>query len=735
MTPYLCHSVIHSLAAVVLAAAILQASQHQAAAAETKPSVKITVDKTAIGFGQSIELKATAVLPNGKPAAGWTILPYVNGQRWGSHEIADANGKAVFHIPFPRVGLQVMTASVLDLTDDPSHWLWSKNLKDNQSITLLRSFTIKGTPKQSVMLAAADDNAVVKINGQTVMPNCSMTLKPLSLPDHLLKSGVNTIEVSANNGVGPAGFLFRLDVQTDQGNQLVVSDNSWTAQETNGAVEPVSDLGSVSAGYLQIPAWPGMADRSQVFTRTVMGPNQPVSNAITIDVKNRKLQMPPKDPNHLIVMQWENWYGRTMYRWDTAQAVPLMGFYETADENVMRQHIIWMIEAGTDIIQCDMSNNIWEAKDWDDRSSNANELLFVNQLMMETLAKMRDEGITVPKFMILSGTNWTENGLKVINQQLNALYQLYINNTRFSDLYYRLDGKPLVLLLDLGGKFYPQAKQIDNRWNIRFASVNMEMNEDQRNKGFWSWMDNEATSVLGPDGKPESITVPIGSFTNGGGWLHPTAHARRGGATFVEAWQTVIKDQPQHIFIHQFQEFAGQPEGQGYDENHNRYVDSYSVDLSDDLEPTSLTKSAYRGNGGWGYFYLNLNKALVSMLREKSPETTVVVVAKPDRRHEVSGNSMELQWRSVGKPFAEGVSVAIDGKVVQTGLKEQSTSLDITKLKAGLHTITITAPGAVQRYRLSWTEDSLPLQQLEPTTVTMEFIKTAAPKEKIPNAR
>ena len=722
-------------AIVMLAAVILQASQHLAVAATAKPVVKITTNKTTIGLGQSIEMRATASLPNGKPAVGWTILPYVNGQRWGAHEIADANGKAVFHIPLPRVGQQVVTASVLDLSDDPSHWLWTKKLSDNQAITLQHRFTIKGTPSKSVMLAAADDKAVVKINGQTVMADCSMSLKQLVLPDHLLKSGANTIEVSANNGLGPAGFLFRLNVETDMGKQLVVSDSSWMAQDAGGVMGPVSDLGSVIAGYLQIPAWPGMADRKQVFTRTVMDPKQPVSNAITIDVRNRKLQMPPKDPKHLIVMQWENWYSHTMYRWDTAQAVPLMGFYETADENVMRQHIIWMMEAGTDIIQCDMSNNIWEAKDWDDRSGTANELLFVNQLMMETLAKMKDEGIDVPKFMILSGTNWTDNGLKVINQQLNALYQHYINNPRFSDLYYRLDGKPLVLLLDLVGKFYPQASQIDNRWNVRFASVNMELNAEQRHQGFWSWMDNEATSVLGPDGKPEAITVPVGSFTNGGGWLHPTAHARRGGATFVEAWQTVMKDRPQHIFIHQFQEFAGQLEGQGYDENHNRYVDSYSVDLSDDLEPTSLTKSAYRGNGGWGYFYLNLNKALVSMLREKSPETTVIVVAKPDRRHEVSGNSMELQWRSVGKPLAEGVTAAIDGRVVKTGLKEQSASLDITKLKPGVHTITLTAPGAKQRYRLLWNDDSLPQSKLEPTSVTMEFIKTAEPKETKTNAR
>ena len=286
----------------------------------------------------------------------------------------------------------------------------------------------------------------------------------------------------------------------------------------------------------------------------------------------------------------------------------------------------------------------------------------------------------------------------------------------------RLDGKPVVLLLDLPGKYYAERANLDNRWNIRFASVNMETNVDQRNKGFWSWMDNEATSVPGPDGKPEAITASIGCF-NSGGWLDPGSHGRRGGATFVEDWQTVMRDKPQHIFIHQFQEFAGQPEGQGYGPNKDRYVDSYSVDLSDDVEPVSLTTPAYRGKGGWGYFYLNLNKALVDLLRQKTLETSVLVVAKPDRRHEVTGDSMELEWRTVGKSLADGVTIAIDGKVVATSVKEPSLKVDISKLKPGLHTITLTAPGAMQRYRLAWDDDSLPLAQLEPATVSMEFLR------------
>ncbi len=701
-----------------------------------QPSVKIAVNKRSTGMGQGIELYAKATLPDGKPAVGWTILPYVNGQRWGAHEIADKAGKAVFQIPLPRVGQQIVTASVLPSVKDVSQWIWAFTTSDQQVLTLRRSFQIKGKPTGAQIWLAVDDIAKLSINGKPVGDWAGwLGDKMKRVPAGILVSGENKIEATATNGSGPAGFLFRMEVATDLGTVSVGSDSSWTAQQEGKPIEPVEETGAPKVVQPALDQWPIDAHLAQMYTSTVMAPDQPVSNQIIVDVKFRKLQAPPKNPKSLVVMQYEEWFSPTIYNWGTAQAVPLMGFYRCSDENVLRQHIIWMIEAGTDIIQCDMSNNIWFTDDWNNVSGIVRELLFINELMMETLAKMRDEGIDVPKFMILSGVSWTPNGLQVVNHQLNALYQLYINNPRYGDIYYKLDGKPVVLLLDLPGRFHPQLKDIDNRWNIRFASVNMETNVEQREKGFWSWMDNEATSVPGPDGKPESITASVGCF-NGGGWKDPGSRGRRGGATLVEDWQAVLRDRPKHVFIHQFQEFAGQLESQGRGPNRDIFGDSYSVDLSDDIEPTSLTKTAYRGNGGWGYFYLNLNKALMDMLRQKTPETTVLVVAKPDRRHEVSGNSMELQWRSVGKSLADGVTVVLDGKVVKSGLMEQSTILDISKLKPGLHTITLTAPGAMQRYRLSWTDDSLPLSSLEPSTVIMEFIKTQPGlKEKSTNAQ
>lgn len=57
-------------------------------------------------------------------------------------------------------------------------------------------------------------------------------------------------------------------------------------------------------------------------------------------------------------------------------------------------------------------------------------------------------------------------------------------------------------------------------------------------------------------------------------------------------------------------------------------MDSYSVEYSDDYEPVSLTAPGFRGdNGGWGFYYLNLTRALVEIYNGQADDVTVMAVA------------------------------------------------------------------------------------------------------------
>ena len=82
-------------------------------------------------------------------------------------------------------------------------------------------------------------------------------------------------------------------------------------------------------------------------------------------------------------------------------------------------------------------------------------------------------------------------------------------------------------------------------------------------------------------------------FFAGGGWLAPDAYGHRNGWTYVESFRGALEHRPRFIQLHQFNEFAGQPEGQGYGADHNTYVDSYSAELSDGADSADVWESSW----------------------------------------------------------------------------------------------------------------------------------------------
>jgi hypothetical protein len=225
-------------------------------------------------------------------------------------------------------------------------------------------------------------------------------------------------------------------------------------------------------------------------------------------------------------------------------------------------------------------------------------------------------------------------------------------------------------------------------------------------------------SVTLKDGRPEGMTVCVGSF-GPGGWLAPDARGRRNGATFVEDWRHALSVRPAFLQVHQFQEFAGQPEGQPVCPP-AVYVDVYSPPLSDDLEPTSLTAPAYRGSGGWGYFYLNLLRALVDLYRQPQPQTTVVAISQPLRSEVVTGDRLAVRWVAAGVP-ATAFRLELNGKLAARVTTGDRAELDLAPVPDGAVMLRLVAEGTRTRYRLSWTEDSLPLARSEPVSLDVPF--------------
>jgi len=206
----------------------------------------------------------------------------------------------------------------------------------------------------------------------------------------------------------------------------------------------------------------------------------------------------------------------------------------------------------------------------------------------------------------------------------------------------------------------------------------------------------------------ETVVTPSCFEFPGKGWKHPTATGRDHGAPYLESWKVAFESRPKFIQIHQWNEFAGAKEGEGFPADYwgtpldgsagpqgknSVYGDEYNLELSDDLEPVDREKCAYRGCGGWGYYYMNLTKAILSLYRGTTPDITIMALSGPYQSLTVEQQVLPLNWRVLGKQPTT-FTVQLDGKVVAGDISAESYLLNLKGASEGKHRVTVTANGA-----------------------------------------
>ena len=672
------------------------------------PAVKVAIaaNATSVGMGRTVAVTATARLADGKSAVGWRMLPYVNGVRWGSQEVSDAGGKATFLLPLPRPGtarIRVSASEPLPKPDD--FWIWPSAAQGVVgTVFMQRIFTLPEGAKGGALWLAVDDGATVYLNGAKIAEKGGWhDNAPLALAADAFRTGENVLSVDANNGAGPCGLLIRLTADTPKGKVLITTNDQWLGwlKKPDGwpdaaaaGGEKVGLFGASSSGVATPDPWPTLG-HSDLITGTPLVKGAQVSNEVTVEVQRRKLVRPPTDPNHLLCVQWEEWFTPLNCYWQTAEAVPLMGFYDSYVKDVARQHLIWFIESGVDCILVDWSNHIWNAKSWSEIGPGSKQLLETSALMLDEMAAMRAEGYAVPKMTFLGGISYARpEGPTAVNGELKCVWDNYVSNPKYKGLWQDFDGKPLMEILDCGASYIKEKIQLDDRFTIRYVGAQQDVTKTNE-LGLWTWMDSFHPAPTIVDGAVEAETL-------------------------IEDFNVALRDRPRFLHLHQFNEFAGQAEGSGYGADHNGYVDTYSADLCDDFEPTSMTAAAYRSNGGWGYYYLNLMRALVDLYRQSSPETTVVAISAPvpaapghDIAPAVKAGPLAVKWEYAGRR-PQAWTVSLDGKVLAKRVIGDGTTVDLKAFAVGRHMMRLTAEGTMARYRLAWAEDSLPLATPEP---------------------
>ncbi len=449
----------------------------------------------------------------------------------------------------------------------------------------------------------------------------------------------------------------------------------------------------------------------------------------------------------LVGVQYETWFTPgNAGSWKTTEAVPVLGKYNSFDANVLRKHEEWFEDLGVNWLLLDWSNMLWTKPEWEEHQGASHELEESTLLLFKTYSKLETEGKHPPKLVLMIGL---QNGPLVPHavQRLNGIIAWtktnFLDKPEFKDLWLYYHGKPLLVILFFTSNPCVDVRQLTSDtpleardWTVRWMASQLQDNHADR-CGMWSWMDGPIRQIVTYNQAipEESVVTPASFPFPGKGWLHPAAVGRDHGSPYLQSWGVAFESRPKFIQIHQWNEFAGQMEGQGFSANYwespaemsstgqrpsNIYADEYNLEFSDDIEPVQMDKCAYRGCGGWGYYYLNLTEAILSLYRGATPDITVMTLSGPAQPAVVKEKEIVLKWEVLGKKPST-FTVQLDGKVVADHIQGPSYPLNLTQVPAGKHRVTVIADGAHTYFDLSPVKLASRSSKPLPVASTIEF--------------
>eukprot|EP00054_Salpingoeca_dolichothecata_P005104 m.33155 g.33155 ORF g.33155 m.33155 type:complete len:511 (-) comp15155_c0_seq1:25-1557(-) len=455
---------------------------------------------------------------------------------------------------------------------------------------------------------------------------------------------------------------------------------------------------------------------------TVLG----LSNTIRVFVAPRVIKPPFDTKNKTVCLDWEPWFTEhNAGNWASNEGIPIVGKYNSFDPNVLKQHVIWMVDAGVNCILVDWSNNIWNQKHWADRGVYAQELINATTFMLDQYTLLRSQGLTTPSVVIMVGLdNGPSEPTTCLQEEIDWMEANYLANYS-SSLFAQLHGEPVLVVLDTGGQG-PSAQPPlhSSRYLIRYMGTQLQSNPRLASLGYWSWMDGSLSPVPAMvNGTAEALTVTPAFFA-GGGWVAPPAVARHGGSTFTTEMQHARALLPEFLLICQWNEFAGQPNSA------KAWVDSYNATLSNDMEPVSLTECGYRRPndrtcGGWGFQPLNLIRATLALMFQAVSGQNILTIHTPVTLDTFSEKVISVSWVLFDQASTSVLyDLSVDGTHLASVSNVNSTLLHLpSALSSGLHTLTVKATSLVTSFNLSFvhTDALYPAAHTSPPEASVVF--------------
>jgi hypothetical protein len=145
-------------------------------------------------------------------------------------------------------------------------------------------------------------------------------------------------------------------------------------------------------------------------------------------------------PGSLIGVQYEPWFvPGAAGTWETAEAVPVLGKYNSLDPNVIRKHAEWFEDLGINWLLLDWTNPVLMKPD-----------------LFNTYRQLEKEGKHPPKIVLMA---FLQNGpldphaVQKLNGIIARTKTNFLDKPEFKDLWLYYRGKPLLVIL----LFYSQS--------------------------------------------------------------------------------------------------------------------------------------------------------------------------------------------------------------------------------------------------------------------------------------
>lgn len=339
------------------------------------------------------------------------------------------------------------------------------------------------------------------------------------------------------------------------------------------------------------------------------------------------------------------WGPERSYHW---WGEPWLGYYDAGEHDVVFKHLQMLCDAGVDFIAFDCTNGLT----YPDRI----------KAFIEVVRERQDKGMSWPRLTFVTHSNQ--------KSAITSLWNNFYSNPGYSDLWYRWEGRPLLMCDTEDAAADISLAPILENLTLRHSWAWTGGKEDT-----WSWLDYypQGVGYTMKDGQrvPECISV--------GSAQHPTTNVGKSysggkqpavdecglcettpeGLYFAEQWRRVHElpegERPPVVFLTQWNEFIAmrfitgdatgadpgkvRPGAISKRDGETYFVDVYNAEYNRDIEPS--THPLFRDN-----YYMQMVEEI-----RRYRGTSMIPVPERDLSVVIKGGWE--QWDNGGVAFAD----------------------------------------------------------------------------------